>query len=182
MKKLILVFAAGQFILAAVLGTVSFHFYKATANSASVEKQLAENCEMIQDTLKKVDDVYSRSDSVVEKLSLQLYRIGKDLDKTGKRINRIFPKNGDSLIGAGQSCHDTAKLLHQYRIEVAPSVRTSLAATADSVELTGNTLRENQPYSRASMQMVILSISFIVICCINGFALAVFAFQKSPKK
>lgn len=182
MKKLILVFAAGQFILAAVLGMVSFHFYKATANSASVEKQLAENCEMIQDTLKKVENIYIRSDAVVNDLSNQLYRIGKDLNKTGKRINRILPKGGDSLVEAGKSCYDTSVLLHQYRIEAAPSVRSSLAMTAKSVELTGKTLRENQPYSRASMQMVILSISFIVICCINGFALAVFAFQKSPKK
>ncbi|MBR2721123.1 MAG: hypothetical protein IKB74_07280 [Lentisphaeria bacterium] len=182
MKKLILIFAAGQFILAAVLAAVSFQFYKATANSSTVEEQLAANCATICDTLQKIDTVYTQSDAVVGNLSTQLYRIGKDLNKTGKRINRIFPKNGDSLIEAGKSCYDTSVLLHRYRKEVAPSVRTSLSATADSVELTGKTLRENRPYSRASQQMITLSIGIIAICCINAVALAVFAFRKSPEE
>ena len=177
-----LIFAVGQFILVAVLGTMSFNFYRATKNSADMESKLAENCAAIHDTLKKVDEVYAQSDTVVEKLTAQLYHIGKDLDKTGKRINRIFPKNGDSLIGAGQSCYDTSKLLHQYRIEVAPSIRASLSTTADSVELTGKTLSKDQPYTRASQQMLILSASFIVICFINALAMTTFAFCKGNDK
>ena len=51
MKKIILTFAVGQFILATVLGIICAEFHKATENSENVENQIFQNCDKVKNSL-----------------------------------------------------------------------------------------------------------------------------------
>ena len=76
MRKLILVFALGQFILAGVLICMCIQFQNVTADSEKTEKDFSEKCFKLQEALNRINDMYADSHKVINNVSIQLPKIG----------------------------------------------------------------------------------------------------------
>lgn len=179
MRKLILVFALGQFILAAALCVICVDFHKATENSEVVETQLFQNCSKIKNSLGHIKSSHNQVNSILENVSVQLPRIGNFLIKAGRSINGISPgEPGTPVVEVGVICKDSSTLLKQYNSETAPAVQNALTETEQSVEMVGKILHEQKTYTTTSHYTLMLGIAVTAICLLNGIALVVFALKK----
>ena len=179
MKKIILTFAVGQFILAGVLCMICVDFHKATQNSETVETQIFQNCDKVKNSLGHIKNSHVKVNRILDNVSVQLPRIGNGLEKVGWTINGISPgEPGTPVVEAGVICKDASKLLKQYNSEAASAMQNALTETEQSVEMVGKIVYEQKPYTTASHYTLLLGIALIAICLLNGTALIVFALNK----
>ena len=180
MKKFILPVAAGQFILAAVLGYMCVQFRATTADSEQVEKQLYENCFALESALDKTHDSYSSSGIIVGNLSVQPRQLGRNMIKQSDLLRAILSaKKEKQLAEMGALCQETASVLDNYRVKTAPEVINALRKTADTLGQTGTLIKERHPYTRTARYVLCLGIAFIIICIFNGSLFIMFALGKT---
>ena len=182
MRKLILVFAIGQFILAAVLCVICVEFAEATENSEKLETQIFQNCDKIKNSLGHIKNSHVKANRILDNVSVQLPRIGNGLEKIGWTINGISPgEPGTPVVEAGVICKDASKLLKQYNSQAAPAMQNALTETEQSVEMVGKIVYEQKPYTTASHYTLLLGIALIAICLLNGTALVIFSMTAYKK-
>lgn len=180
MKKIVLPVAAGQFLLAAVLGYMCVQFKMTTADSELVEQQLAENCSALKSALVNADESYSSSGVIVGNLSGQLRKLAKTMIKQSDVIRVLLSKKREKqLAEIGFMCRDTADALDKYREKTAPEVANALQKTAETLQKTSELIRERHPFTRTAQYVLLLGICFVVICVVNGSLLVAFVLMKT---
>ena len=179
MKKLLLIAAAVQFVLAAVLVCISILFRQTASEAAELELQLAANCTALNSALKNSENTYNSTGGIVDDMIKQLRKLSASMQDPGKLMRAVLPRKVEKqLAEIGRTCGNTAAVLDEYRHKTSPEVTTALQETAKSLEMTGNLIRDRQPCTRISLYVLLLGISFAVICFFNGSLLAAFAFMK----
>ena len=180
MKKFVLPVAAGQFLLAAVLGYMCVQFKMTTADSEQIEQQLAENCFALNRALANANESYSSSGVIVGNLSGQLRKLAKSMIKQSDVVRVLLSKKREKqLAEIGTMCRDTADALDKYREKTAPEVTKALQKTAETLQKTAELIQERHPFTRTAQYVLLLGISFVVICVVNGSLLVAFALMKS---
>ena len=168
-----------QLILSAVLVVISVMFQQTAKETEVVEKQLAENCFALHSALINSNATFNASGDIVDSLILQLDRVSKNLKLSGMMRAMMPPKLEKQLEEMGKSCRLTAVVLTDYRRNTAPEVARALQETAKSLELTGALIRDRKPSTGISSYVLLLGITFAVICFFNGLFLIVLSCAKN---
>ena len=179
MKKVILSAGIVQLILAAVLVGISVMFQQTARDAENVEKQLAENCFALHSALINSEATFNASGNIVDELIVQLNRLSKNLKLPGMMRAVMPPKLDRQLEDMGKTCSKTAGVLTDYRKRTSPEIVFALQETSKSLEMTGRLIRDRKPGTGISMYVLLLGMTFAVICFFNGIFLLVLAFKKN---
>ena len=182
MKKFILSAGVIQLILSAVLVVISVMFQKTAKEAEVVEKQLAENCFALHRALANSEVTFNGSSEVIERISLQLNRLPENLKLPGV-VGFILSRKQEKQLNKqledlGKTCRQTAGVLNNYHTKTAPEVVRALQETSRTLDLTGALIRDRKPCTGISSYVLLLGITFAVICFFNGVFLIVLSCAK----
>ena len=185
MKKFILSAGVIQLVLSAVLAVISVMFQQTVNEAGGVEKQLAENCFALHRALANSEVTFNASGEVIERITLQLNRFPENLKLPGV-VGLILSRKQEKQLNKqledlGKTCRQTADVLANYRKHTSPEVVRALRETSKSLELTGTLIRDRKPCTGISSYVLLLGITFAVICFFNGIFLIVLSCAKNDR-